>query len=643
MTISELIPVKGQNYTFNKVFEIYDAQFEMLRDYLLTLGDTVLTETFTGSTDSVITTSNTFNEGGVIVYKNDGILWREEDYLLDVSENKITLLVYREENDIIRVLILQSNFLQTSIASYIETLENQIHKSEAVYNKAVNLSSMFTEMKLRLDQKIDDYNREKDSVEGLVNDLDLRMTQVLNYYADMQDLKVEIEAYYQRVSDIQEGIEGISGLTPQELVDNEVIIARSGAATLGTRLDSMQYTFNSSDEMKACLYLKDGDICQFVDKDNGIKVYKVVNNTDDIEEGVVYLTLANGLAAYQMASSYDSMPVIKFDEIEVSPLVVEMGSSIASTMVRWRTNTPPDYVYFGEVRFKGVDGYTSFGEGEIDINISDSTEFLLRAISSTGYEAKEKIRFYFAKPVYYGVLVELTIDSELLNTNLTRILEYKKEIKFDLVAGEDEFIYVAMPKGFNSEVYMDAWRGGFDNPVEIEHTNSSGYTETYQVFKSTYSNLGDVAVFCDMEVEEPDYGNVTLDDLITRNYEDCFIALNQRFDAMEEELQEFKSEIVDQQQEYLDELSSRMEQFEDTLETVVNEYKTQVDEVQASYDSLTAEMQRLLNLFSTHVEMEVDGDTLILYGDVDPDGEEDLVGNWGNFDLQQNSGQNNNG
>lgn len=642
MTISELIPVKGQNYTFNKVFEIYDAQFEMLRDYLLTLGDTVLTETFTGSTESVITTANTFNEGGVIVYKNDGILWRDEDYTVDESTNTITLSVNRSSDDVIRVLILKSNFLQTSIASYITTLENQINKSEAVYNKAANLSSMLTEMKLRLDQKIDDYNREKDSVEGLVDDLDLRMTQVLNYYADMQDLKTAVEAYYQRVSDIQEGIEGISGLTPQELVDNEVVIARSGAATLGARLDSMQYTFNSSDEMKACVYLKDGDICQFVDRDNGIKVYKVVNSVDDIEEGVIYLNLVNGLYAYQMASSYDSMPVIKFEEIEVSPLVVEKGSTIAKTMVRWRTNTPPDYVYFGETRFKGVDGYKNFGEGEIEVNLTDNAEFLLKAISSTGYEAKETIRFLFSEPVYYGVLEESTVTSELLNESLTRILEYPEDIKFDLVAGEDEYIYVALPKSFSTEVYMDAWRGGFDAPVEIEHTNLSGHTETYEVFKSTYSNLGDVTIFCDTEKEEPYYERITLDDLITKNYEDKFIELNQRLDSMEEDIETYKRDIIEQQQEYLDELSQRMTELESTLESVVNEYKTQVDTVQNAYDGLVADMQRLINMFSTHVEMEVDGDTLILYGDVDPDGEEDLVGNWGNFNIQ-NNGQNNNG
>ena len=533
------------------------------------------------------------------------------------------------------ILILKSNFLQTSISSYIATLENQINKSEMVYNKAVNLSSMFTEMKLRLDQKIEDYNREKDSVEGLVDDLDLRMSQVLNYYADMQELKTAVEAYYQRVSDIQEGIEGISGLTPQELVDNEVIVARSGAATLGTRLDSMQYTFDSSDEMKACLYLKDGDVCQFVDKDNGIKVYKVTSDVSDIEEGVEYLNLANGLYAYQRASSYDSIPAIKFETIEVSPLIVEKGATITNAMVRWKTNTPPDYVYLGETRFI-TDGYKNFGEGNAEVNLTDSTEITLRAISSTGYEAKEAIRFLFSEPVYYGVVeASSVVDSNFLNNVLTKILEYPEDIKVDLEAGENEYIYVALPKAFNSKVYMDAWKGGFDNSLEIEHTNSSGHTETYEVFKSTNKNLGSVTVFCDIDKPFVDYGTVTLEELIAKNYEDSFIALNQRFDSMEEQLSLFQSDVVEQQQEHLEELENRVAEYESEMENKLNEYKAQVEEVQGRYDSLVADMARLVRMFSTHVEMEVDGDTLILYGDVDPDGEEDLVGNWGTIDRQQ--------
>lgn len=641
MTISELIPVKGQNYTFNRVFEIYDAQFEMLRDYLLTLGDTVITETFTGSTERVITTSNIFNDGGVVVYKNDNILWVDEDYTTDESTSKVTLLVDRSIDDVIRVMILKSNFLQTSISSYITTLENQINKSEMVYNKAVALSSMFTEMKLRLDQKIEDYNKEKDSVEDLVSDLDLRMSQILNNYADMQELKTLVEAYYQRVSDIQESIEGISGLTPQELVDNEVVIARSGAATLGVRLDSLQYTFDSVDEMKACLYLKNGDICQFVDKDNGIKVYKVIDDLNSLDEGEIYVSLANGLYAYQRASSYDSLPVIKFEELEVSPLVVEKGTRVTRVTVRWRTNIPPDYVYFGETHFV-ADGYKNFGEGVVDVDISDNTEVIIKAISSTGYEAKNAIRFYFSEPVYYGVVEEQTIDSEVLNTTFTRMLEYQKDIKLDLDAGENEYIYIALPKSFNTDVYMDAWKGGFENSVELEHTNLSGYTETYEVFKSTYSNLGKVTVICDTEIQDPDYGEITLDEIIAKNYEDEFEEMNQRYDDMQVEMEEYKNEIIVQQQEHIEELENRMSEYESTLETTINEYKTQVETIQSAYDGLLAEMQRLERMFSTHVEMEVDGDTLILYGDVDPDGEEDLVGNWGVINGQQTEQQNGN-
>ena len=124
-----------------------------------------------------------------------------------------------------------------------------MHKSEVTYQKALALNNLFTELGERLNQKIDDYNEEKDLIEDLMVGLNTKVQTIMEDYEVVVEKSHQTVTYYNMTRDIAEDVQAISGLTPQELVDNEVVLARAGASTLGKRLDKMQFVFNNEDEM----------------------------------------------------------------------------------------------------------------------------------------------------------------------------------------------------------------------------------------------------------------------------------------------------------------------------------------------------------------------------------------------------------
>lgn len=400
-----LTKVEGQDYTFRDIFSIYDKQFQDLLNFILTQkGDIYTVEEFKDSTDKVLRLSESYQNGTVVVYINDIIQWKNEDYI-ESTDNTVTLINERLETDIIKVVIIQSNFLQNNLNSFLQVVKDKLAEMEEIKNKAEYLNNSFREFELRLEQKILEYNEEKDKVEELLatirdvqndiiekcnkieevyNELDTIKSDIENIYEDIknkhsdftdkyeeikalavdisnikdeltsinddflskykdfitkyndfltkysdtssmyseiltiyeeikkiktsldeinssintiyEDIKTKADevqlntdksyTYYQDVVDLRNDIIDICDLTPEELVDNEVVLARSGAHILGDRLDQFAYYFEGIKKMQECLFLKAGDKCIVCDNDSNKTIYYYISdtqvNSDDI-------------------------------------------------------------------------------------------------------------------------------------------------------------------------------------------------------------------------------------------------------------------------------------------------------------------------------------------------------------------------
>ena len=122
-------------------------------------------------------------------------------------------------------------------------------------------------------------------------------------------------------------------------------------------------------------------------------------------------------------------------------------------------------------------------------NVTDSTTYTL-SVSDGETNDVQSASVVFANRIYYGVAVNLSA----VNT-LNSVVSDEIERRFTVTAGAGEYIIYAFPARLGSaQFFVDNWEGGFDAPVEQTITNSSGYSETYKVYKSTNANLGTTTV-----------------------------------------------------------------------------------------------------------------------------------------------------
>lgn len=171
---------------------------------------------------------------------------------------------------------------------------------------------------------------------------------------------------------------------------------------------------------------------------------------------------------------------IRINSFTASSTSYEKGAS-ATVTLNWSVNKTPTTQTINNVAVTGnTQSYTG---------VTDSTTYTL-AVSDGDTNDVQSASVVFANRIYYGKAVNLSS----VNT-LNSVVSDEIARRFTVTAGEGEYIIYAIPARLGNAVfYVDNWEGGFDAPVEQTITNSSGYSETYKVYKSTNANLGTTTV-----------------------------------------------------------------------------------------------------------------------------------------------------
>ena len=143
--------------------------------------------------------------------------------------------------------------------------------------------------------------------------------------------------------------------------------------------------------------------------------------------------------------------------------------------------------------------WTLFAQGNGSTNHPDSQDV-----------DEKTITLNFLNRCYYGVALmptmPNTVDSTFV-TNLTnKVLTSTKARTFTVDAKSNQYIWYCIPTRLAPEdnnpceFRVNGFEGGFENIRKdedepyIEVTNSSGHVETYYVYRSTNSNLGETTV-----------------------------------------------------------------------------------------------------------------------------------------------------
>ena len=168
MEIKPFKTINGNGYSFKEIWKIYDEQFNILRDIILSLGDKYQVENFSGSDNKVITLNTPYNRNQVFVYCNGVLQWKDRDYR-ENSPTEIELLFDRKATDDVRVVTIKSNVIKNDLHQYLQDISSVVANAKEQYDSARNLESRLVELYSSLQQTHSLYTN--NSTASLVTDL----------------------------------------------------------------------------------------------------------------------------------------------------------------------------------------------------------------------------------------------------------------------------------------------------------------------------------------------------------------------------------------------------------------------------------------------------------------------------------------
>ena len=167
---------------------------------------------------------------------------------------------------------------------------------------------------------------------------------------------------------------------------------------------------------------------------------------------------------------------------------LEIGTTINSVIFNWNYNK--DIV---SQKFNNQALEASLRSYTYNLPFNSNKSFKLEANDGKG-DFNKSISFNFLNGRYCGVSSSNIYDSGFIKT-LSKELSSSKGKTFTVDCGEGQFIFYCVPTRFgNCSFKVGGFEGGFNKVNTIEFTNASGYVESYDIYKSTNSNLGNTTV-----------------------------------------------------------------------------------------------------------------------------------------------------
>ena len=180
MEIKPFKKIDGNGYSFREIWKIYDEQFNILRDIVLSLGDKYQVDNVSGSDDKIITLDIPYNSNQVFVYFNGVLQWKDRDYR-ENSPTEIELLFDRKATDDLRIVTIKSNVIKEDLHQYLHDIDIVVKNAKEQYDSARSLESRLVELYSSLQQTHSLYTN--NSTTSLVNDL----TRLKNEYEKVRD------------------------------------------------------------------------------------------------------------------------------------------------------------------------------------------------------------------------------------------------------------------------------------------------------------------------------------------------------------------------------------------------------------------------------------------------------------------------
>ena len=194
-----------------------------------------------------------------------------------------------------------------------------------------------------------------------------------------------------------------------------------------------------------------------------------------------------------IAKIYYVNPSITSFTCNPSKTAYEMGEKVTSVTFTWTYNK--DMV---SQTLTGCDlADETVRTATYSTEFNSNKTFTLSASDGTNSTSANKA-FTFQNKVHYGsASIPATYDSAFI-LSLNGSLKGSKSGTYTVNVGTNQYFYIAMPTSFNNSDVLTGKVGGFDTDFSkvatVSHTNASGYTCDYNIYKSTNHSLGSISM-----------------------------------------------------------------------------------------------------------------------------------------------------
>lgn len=171
---------------------------------------------------------------------------------------------------------------------------------------------------------------------------------------------------------------------------------------------------------------------------------------------------------------------IQINSFTAAPALSEMGT-LQTITLSWSLNK--------QATSQNINGAPVEGNSKQYADVTYDTSYTLN-VSDGQTSASKTVNVSFANRIYYGAAADLTTVTEL-----SSVLSNNPARTITVDAGAGQYIIYAIPARLGDVAfYFGGFEGGFEDPEEQNLVNSSGYLETYKVYRSTNANLGETTV-----------------------------------------------------------------------------------------------------------------------------------------------------
>lgn len=190
-----------------------------------------------------------------------------------------------------------------------------------------------------------------------------------------------------------------------------------------------------------------------------------------------------------IAKVYYVAPKINSFTCSPSQLNYEIGQKVTSIVFNWSYNKEIANQTLTDCDVSDI----TVRSATYDTVLTTNKTFTLSCGDGQNSATASKA-FTFSSRVHSGAMsIPDTYDSAFI-LSLPGQLKGNKSGTYTANIGENQYFFIAMPQSYNNSSELIGKAGGFETGFglvsSVEHTNSSGYTCTYNIYKSTNSNLG---------------------------------------------------------------------------------------------------------------------------------------------------------